>query len=59
MSKFEINLKPKQESPSSQSEETRAINNAINASEEIKNAIKEKDDFRELLKKIKKEPISI
>ena len=59
LSKFEINLKPKQESPSSQSEETRAINNAINASEEIKNAIKEKDDFRELLKKIKKEPISI
>ena len=54
LSKFEIDLKPNKED-----EDKTAKNNALNALEEIKNTIKEKEDFREFLRKIKKDPISI
>ena len=59
LSKFEIDLKPKKENASQEDEDKTAKNNTLNTLEEIKNTIKEKEDFREFLRKIKKDPISI
>ena len=59
LSKFEIDLKPNKENASQEDENKTAKNNSTNTLEEIKNTIKEKEDFREFLRKIKKDPISI
>ena len=59
LSKFEIDLKPNNENTNQEDENKTANNNATNTLEEIKNTIKEKEDFREFLRKIKKDPISI